>query len=144
MKWLILTLSIALVLSACSLPSTQTRISSNGGMYSKLSPEHRRLVAAGDIAEGMSKDAVYLAWGTPERIYKGESDGTAKERWVYTRTRPETRTSIGLGYGTYPRYSRWGYRGCVYHGFPNTVYVSEKVATIIFVGDKVESWERKK
>jgi len=134
---------MVLVVSSCAVPSTQSRISSNGGMYSKLSPEHRRLVASGQISEGMSKDAVYLAWGTPGQVFKGERDGIRKERWVYSRSRPVPTTSFGMGYGTYPRYSRWGYNGCVYHGFPDTAYIPETVATVIFVGDKVESWERK-
>lgn len=128
---------------SCSLPSPQNRIASNGGMYSKLSPAHRQLVSQGKIEEGMSKDAVYLAWGSPDRIFQGEKGGVTRERWVYTRSRPVHTTSFGLGYGTYPRYRRWGYDGCVYHGFPDTVYVPERVAAVEYVNDVVDSWERK-
>lgn len=133
----------AFLTASCSLPTTQNRIARNGAMYSKLSSEHRQLVAAGKIAEGMSKDAVYLAWGAPDRIFQGEKGGVVKERWTYTRSRPVHSASLGLGYGVYPRYRRWGYNGCVYHGFPDTVYVPERVATVEFIGNLVDSWERK-
>ena len=132
-----------LLMASCAVPSTQTRIAKNSSMYSKLSPEHRRLVAAGDITKGMNKDAVYLAWGTPSKIYKLEEEGSAKERWIYTRSQPAYTTRVGIGYGNFPRYGRWGYHGGIDCG-PRTVYVPEKVAEVIFTRDKVESWERKK
>ena len=112
-------------------------------MYSKLSPEHRRLVAAGNITEGMSKDAVFLAWGSPSQVYQLEEDGKGKERWVYTSTRPTHETHVGIGYGIHPRYRRWGYDGCIYNRYPRTTYVSERVAMVVFHKDLVESWERK-
>jgi len=144
MKLPLMLLGPLLLLTACTItPPQQTRISRNGSMYSKLDPEHRRLVASGRVVEGMSKDAVYLAWGTPDQIFQGQNDGVTRERWIYTRSRPVHTTSFGLGYGHYPRYSRWGYRGCVYHGFPDTVYVAERVATVEFVNEVVDSWERK-
>lgn len=138
----ILLLLSALSVVSCSLPSPQNRIADNGGMYSKLTPEHRQLVSQGNIEEGMSKDAVYLAWGAPDKIFQGEKNGIDKERWVYTRSRPVHTTTLGLGYGTYPRYRRWGYDGCVYHGVPDTVYVPERVAMVEFINDVVDSWER--
>ena len=46
----------------------------------------------------MSKDAVYLAWGTPSKVYHVEDGGGQKERWLYTRSKPAYRTSIGVGY----------------------------------------------
>lgn len=140
---LVLTCAFALsLLTACSVNTTQSRISRNGAMYSLLSAEHRSLVASGQIIKGMSKDAVYLAWGSPSRIFKLEEEGKPKERWVYTRSEPVTTTTFGVGYGTFPRYRRWGYDGCIFGG-PQQVYVSEQYASVVFSRDKVESWEKK-
>ena len=130
-----------LFLASCATtPTTQSRIAKNGGMYSLLSSEHRRLVSTGQIAKGMSKDAVYLAWGTPSKVFHVEDGAGQKERWLYTRSKPSYRTSIGIGYGGYRRY---GYRGGIDCG-PRTVNVPEKVGEVVFVRDKVASWERKK
>ena len=101
------------------------------------------MVANGNITEGMSKDAVFLAWGSPSEIYQLEEDGSEKERWIYTSTRPTHETHVGIGYGIHPRYQRWGYDGCIYRGMPRTSYVSERVAMVVFSGGKVESWERR-
>ena len=77
------------------------------------------------------------------KIYKLEENGKAKERWVYTRSKPTHTTRVGIGYGGFPRYHRYGYFGGVDYG-PRAVYIPEKVAEAIFAGDKLESWERKK
>ena len=143
MKQCLVAVFLVVGLVSCAVPSTQSRISKNAGMYSLLSPKHRELVAAGEVTKGMSKDAVYLAWGTPSKIYKLEENGKAKERWVYTRSKPTHTTRVGIGYGGFPRYHRYGYFGGVDYG-PRAVYIPEKVAEAIFAGDKLESWERKK
>ena len=143
MKTLLGCAILILAVSSCSVPSTQSRIAKNSSMYSMLSPKHRQLVASGQITKGMSKDAVYLAWGTPSKVYKMEENGISKERWTYTRSEPRYSTSVGIGYGGLPRYRRYGYYGGIDYG-PRHVYVPETVVQVIFVRDKVESWERKK
>ena len=134
---------LILSLASCTVPSPQSRIAKSGSTYSLLSPEHRRLVARGEITEGMSKDAVLLAWGKPSKTYDVEEGGNTKERWVYSRSQPRYSTSIGLGYGGFPRNRRYGYYGGVDYG-PRTLYMPEQVGEVIFRRDKVESWERKK
>ncbi len=138
MKALLACIITVLCVASCAAPSPQGRIAKNGGMYSLLSPKHRELVASGQVAKGMSKDAVYLAWGTPSKVYKAEDQKGSKERWVYTRSKPTYTTSVGIGYGGY---SRYGYCGSIYHS-PRAVYIPEKVAEVVFIRDLVDSWER--
>src|SRR5579884_4009716 len=65
----------ALVLAACASP--ETRIRDNPELYAKLTPEQQTLVKKGQIALGMSQDAVMLALGKPNRITeRTDAEGT--------------------------------------------------------------------
>jgi hypothetical protein len=79
-----LTLGIAasaLVLTSCS--TTETRISSHPEIFQNLSPRDQELVRQGKIREGMSQDAVWLAWGAPDQKGTGTARGRAVETWIY-------------------------------------------------------------
>lgn len=65
--------------------STQSRISNNPEMYQRLSATDQALVSQGQIRRGMSMDAVWLAWGTPEQKIPADVRGGAGETWVYLR-----------------------------------------------------------
>jgi len=95
------TLAIAtatLLLSSCSTP--QTRISENPNLYQSLSPKDQALVNQGQIRMGMSRSAVWLAWGSPDRKIVGNMGGGTTETWLY------------IYYATYyPPYGPWGYFG---------------------------------
>src|SRR5204863_8844932 len=67
-------LASALFLSSCS--TTETRISGHPEIFQSLSPRDQALVRDGKIREGMSQDAVWLAWGTPDQ----KGSGTARGR----------------------------------------------------------------
>jgi hypothetical protein len=56
-----------------------------------LTPEYRGLVDQGQIKSGMSEDAVYLAWGRPAEVLKGESGGNSTTTWLYARTGAQER-----------------------------------------------------
>src|SRR5215468_2806192 len=71
----------ALVLVSCA--STQTRISQNPQMYQRLSARDQALVSQGQIRRGMTMDAVWLAWGTPDQKVPGPMRDS--ETWVYLR-----------------------------------------------------------
>jgi outer membrane protein assembly factor BamE (lipoprotein component of BamABCDE complex) len=57
---------LATLLPGCS--TVESRIKSNPQLYASLSPADQALVRQGQIRVGMSKGAVFLAWGNPDRI----------------------------------------------------------------------------
>jgi len=75
---------LASFLAGCSTP--ESRIKSNPQIYSSLSPADQTLVRQGQIRVGMSKAAVFLAWGNPDRIRSGVRQGHPFEVWIYTTT----------------------------------------------------------
>jgi len=84
----------ALILTGCSTP--QTRISEHPDLYQSLSPRDQALVGQGQIRTGMSRTAVWLAWGSPDRKIIGNMGAGRRETWVY------------IYYATYyPYYGPW-------------------------------------
>lgn len=95
LKRLPLTLGIAaaaLLFTSCGTPGT--RISQHPDIYQRLSPQDQALVSQGQIRRGMSPDAVWLAWGTPEQTIPGPVQSS--ETWVYLRY--DTPPSYGSPY----------------------------------------------
>jgi hypothetical protein len=80
----------ALILAGCSTP--QTRISERPELYQSLSHRDQVLVSQGQIRIEMSRAAVWLAWGSPDRKIVGNMGGGPTETWVY------------VYYATYPYY----------------------------------------
>jgi hypothetical protein len=78
----------ALILASCS--TTETRISGHPEIYQTLSPRDQALVSQGQIRAGMSQNAVWLAWGSPDRKIVGNMRGRLSETWIY------------VNYTTYP------------------------------------------
>jgi hypothetical protein len=72
----------ALILTSCSTP--QTRISDHPDLYHSLSQRNQALVNQGQIRIGMTRRAVWLAWGSPDRRIIGNMGGGTTETWVYT------------------------------------------------------------
>jgi hypothetical protein len=71
----------ALILTSCS--TTETRISDHPEIFQTLSPNDQALVKTGKIREGMSQNAVWLAWGTPDQKATGVAHGRPVETWIY-------------------------------------------------------------
>lgn len=71
-----------LILSSCS--TTQTRISEHPDLYQSLSHRDQALANQGQIRIGMSRPAVWLAWGSPDQRIVGNMGGGTTETWVYT------------------------------------------------------------
>jgi hypothetical protein len=71
----------ALILSGCS--TTETRISDHPEIFQTLSPRDQELVKAGKIREGMSQNAVWVAWGAPDQKATGVARGNPVETWIY-------------------------------------------------------------
>src|SRR5437868_6787530 len=88
--------------------TTESRISEHRDLYASLPPRQQQLVAQGQIAPGMSQNAVWLAWGSPDQKVAGFARGHATETWIYytyTNAYP-----YGYGYGGYGRFG-YGYPG---------------------------------
>jgi hypothetical protein len=84
----------ALIVTSCSTP--QTRISEHPDLYQSLSSRDQALVSQGQIRTGMSRIAVWLAWGSPDRKIIGNMGAGRRETWVY------------IYYATYyPYYGPW-------------------------------------
>ena len=128
--------------SACAPSTPQTRIDRNPELYQALAPAERERVAQGELRKGMSKEAAFLAWGAPSRKSTGEKDGTPRERWDYLDSAPVYHSNLYGGYrsgvyGPYGRYSAFGFAAG-----PEVTYLPYRKATIWFIRDKVDSWER--
>jgi outer membrane protein assembly factor BamE (lipoprotein component of BamABCDE complex) len=82
--------AVLLTLTSCSTP--QTRISDHPDLYQSLSSRDQALVSQGQIRYGMSRNAVWLAWGSPDSKVIGNMRGHSTETWVY------------VYYVTYPYY----------------------------------------
>src|ERR1700719_4278247 len=79
-----------LILTSCSTP--QTRISDHPDLYQSLSHRDQALVSQGQIRSGMSRNAVWLAWGSSDQKIVGEMAARPTETWIY------------IYYATYPYY----------------------------------------
>src|SRR6266581_4273398 len=92
--------SSALILTGCS--TTETRISKHPEIYQRLSASDQALVSQGQIRAGMSQNAVWLAWGGPERKIIGNMRGRLTETWIYI-----TYQTAPYPYGG--PYGQWGW-----------------------------------
>lgn len=129
----------ALLLVSCQSSTPASRIEENPVIFRALSPEQQLMVQQGRICKGMSKEAVFLAWGNPGSApMRGEKAGKAYERWVYTRERAVPVDTFGGGWYGGP----WGHRGWYEpYGGMSVMYVPEEAATVTFEQDKVTEWE---
>src|SRR5437870_4843020 len=86
--------AVVLILTCCSTP--RSRISDHPDLYQTLSSRDQALVSQGQIRSGMSRSAVWLAWGSPDQKIVGNMAGTPTETWIY------------IYYATYPYYPYYG------------------------------------
>lgn len=130
------------ILTACSSVTPTERIAANPAVFRSLTPQQQSLVRNGEIAEGMSPQAVFLAWGYPENApYHGEKGGKKYTKWVYSRLKPIYNPMPAMWYGSY-----WGTRGWYGGGswWGNDItYIPENTAYVLFENGKVTSWEAK-
>jgi hypothetical protein len=122
----------ALILGSCSTP--ETRISDHPDIYQSLSPRDQALVSHGQIRIGMSRTAVWLAWGSPDQKVIGNMGNGRTETWVY------------IYYASYyPPYGPWGdfgdplYDPFYYSFFPPSIPYPSKVVT--FARGRVVSYQ---
>jgi hypothetical protein len=142
MKNLITATLACLIFASCAPSTPQTRIQENPGKFAALSSKDKQAVQQGNIAPGMSPDAVYLAWGTPAESFQGSSKDKITERWDYAATRPVYSTSF---YGSYGSIYGGRYGNLNRHAYalgPEIAYVPYRVASVWFLNQRVDSWER--
>lgn len=125
----------AILASCASTP--ESRIEKNPAAYAALSSSQKDLVVQGKIVEGMPKNGVYLAWGSPSAIYEGGSGGKSVERWRYNGYQPVYSNTICVGYG--PGY---GYPGRYAPYAPTVNYIPYTRAEVQFSNDRVSKWQR--
>ena len=103
-----LTVSAALaVLFFAGCATIETRISEHPEIYNELSPRDQALVRQGRIREGMTMDAVWVAWGSPEQ--KALAVGTEDRRrrgFIVLITMNTIRITADMVTVTVPRF-RW-------------------------------------
>jgi hypothetical protein len=121
------------VIAACTVlligcSTTESRISEHRDLYASLSPRQQQLVAQGQIAPGMSQNAVWLAWGSPDQKVSGYARGHATETWVYYRYADAYPYGYGYGYG------RFGY-GYPFYGGGVGVFRTHHGHRFIVFGD---------
>jgi hypothetical protein len=133
----------ALLMASCTSAIVK-RIERNPDIYNSLSPHQKALVQEGRIEEGMTKKAVFLAWGKPDRAAQGSRSGKAYEKWSYAGYDPVYTTSLSY---------RAGYRGYHPHGRgfhhyepffyePMMTYVPYEARRVEFLNGIVTAWSR--
>jgi len=125
------------LLASCTSPIVK-RIERNPEIYNALSDKHKSLVQSGQVTEGMTKQAVFLSWGKPDRAAKGAQKGKTYERWSYTRYESVPAMSPGIGYGGAYGYGHgWGH-GYGYGYYDPVVFYEPLVAYLPYEGKRVE------
>lgn len=146
MKLRIPLLLLSLVFSACAPSTPQARIQKYPEKFAALDPREQALVQQGQIDRQMSMDAVILAWGPPDRRFEGSKDSKMTERWDYIGIFPVySPPAYPFGVYGYRGYGR--YRGYCEPGFavglsPEIDYVPYRAASVWFIDQRVDSWER--
>lgn len=127
-----------LLLVGCVSP-IERRVTRNPEMFNKLTPSEQAMVRRGEIREGMTRDAVYLAMGRPARVFRGKRDGKELERWSYNAYEAVYTSSFGFG-GWYGSGGHCGHYAPYYWGGPQIDYVPVEGSFVEFIGGKVSGF----
>lgn len=114
------------------------RIAENPVVFNTLPPNQKVLVQQGRICNGMTPDAVLLAWGPSDLPpVLGEKNGHKIERWVY-----RDYESVMV----VPNMPPCVYGPCgwadPFYPTTGTAFIPRDVAYVEFTDGKVSSWER--
>ncbi len=139
-EWIFL---VSLIFSSCVPSTPQTRIEKNPAKFALLDKKDQNLVRQGQITSGMPPEAVILAWGTPTQRYQGFKNSKLTERWDYAISRPiDITDSYGVYGSGYRPYGSWRNPSLGYGIGPEVAYVPYRVASVWFIDQRVDSWER--
>ena len=128
----------AMWITSCAPSTPEARIRQRPDVFNRLDAKERELVSRGEIAEGMSKDAVAIAWGSPSSVVDGLRNGKQMERWDYEGSQPVF-LSGGYSQGYYGSY---GYSGVGVVLGPQIAYVPYLRSAVWFHRGQVDAWER--
>ncbi len=143
-------LATALLSSCNTWSALDRRIDRNPSLFLDLKDSERELVMNGEIKEGMSRDAVYLAWGRPDAVRRGSENGKGHESWAYFDAVAIQRNTVSYGYGGghSPFYShfgvhpRYGYCSGPGWSFGTEIdYVNQLSRSVKFSNKRVIAWE---
>ncbi len=123
------------LLSGCG-STVSSRINRNPELFAALTPEHQNLVVAGQITEGMPKDAVFLAWGRPSAINVGSERNVDFQSWLYSA---QQITEIPRFTPAY-RYSRWDPYPVPMFYDPIIIATPYVYRTATFERDRLTAW----
>ena len=126
-----------LLLAGCA-STPQTRIEKNPAAYNALPASQKNLVVQGMIKEGMSTDAVYIAWGSPSAITRGSKGGKRQEKWVYNGYHAVWTDPYCGGFGYYGGYR--GYYGRHIYYAPTVDYIPVVQRIVTFTNGYVTEW----
>ncbi len=148
--------SLAFVLTGCT--TIETRIAERQESFARMSPAERALVQEGKIREGMTQDAVYIAWGPPSQRVPGRNRGRIVETWIYDATAAGdypgpflygSPYGYGLGYGYFGGFGRQRFQRGLYlydpffdpffYSHSNIVRYPER--TVSFQSGRVIGWQ---
>lgn len=136
-----------LLIVSCSA-TPEKRIAKNPHLYAALPASDRAKVVRGEVDKGMSREAVFIAWGNPDRVQTGEENGRSLERWGYLGRYPVTTQTFGMGMGFGRWGGGWGRGACGIGpwdpfwmgGGPMVTYIPYEAAMVEFKSGKVNSW----
>jgi hypothetical protein len=134
---LLFAVTTAMLAVSCASP-IERRLARNPEGFSKLPADQQSMVRSGRIKEGMTKDAVLIAWGRPNRVDTGTRSGKTIERWSYREMQPVFMSSFGMGFGG------WGMGPCgggrMMWGGPMMQYVPVPGPSVEFEGNRVTGY----
>jgi hypothetical protein len=139
--------ALAFTLSGCT--TVESRIAEHPAAFQSMSPSDQALVQQGRIREGMSQDAVYIAWGAPSQRAPGHNRGHQVETWIYYATTSGDYYGpffygypygYGAGYGLYGGRRYRFYRHAFYDPFYDPFFYSN--VSLIRYPERIVSFDR--
>ena len=118
------------LLTGCS--TVERRAAKHATMLGSLPADVRQSIRGGKIDIGYTTDMVYVALGSPDRVYSRRTAEGTTVVWVYTKREPSFDGAWGTGF--------WGWYGPAgFHGEGSREYEAVRVE---FRSGKVHAVER--
>ena len=128
-------LVFAVLVSGAGCSTVSSRTEERPQAFNNLPQTERELVKQSKIKAGMSKDAVYIAFGKPDKTTPGTPDGKPGETWIYFGVRQQ----VISNYHVIPRPAGRGFTTEMVY---NPIYISHPYVRrqVFFQNEKVVAW----